>query len=128
MREGGILDGMADLGDQALVVTREAGVATLWLNRPAKRNAVDYQMWLDIARLTTELGADPTVRLLVVRGSGDHFCAGGDIGGLGDIACRLVGDSTDVLVKAVPAGTMLPLRVTHVRTTNTNATNILALY
>lgn len=77
---------MADLGDQALVVTREAGVATLWLNRPAKRNAVDYQMWLDIARLTTELGADPTVRLLVVRGSGDHFCAGGDIGGLGDIA------------------------------------------
>ena len=73
------------LGDQALVVTREGGVATLWLNRPEKRNAVDYRMWLELARLATELGQDPAIRLLVVRGVGDHFCAGGDISGLGDL-------------------------------------------
>jgi enoyl-CoA hydratase/carnithine racemase len=73
------------LGDQPLVVTREGGVATLWLNRPDKRNAVDYRMWLELARLATELGEDPDVRLLVVRGVGDHFCAGGDISGLGDL-------------------------------------------
>ena len=76
---------MSSLGDQPLVVTREAGVATLWLNRPEKRNAVDYAMWLELAALATELGADPTVRVLVVRGVGDHFCAGGDISGLGDL-------------------------------------------
>ena len=77
--------GMSFLGDQPLVVTREDGVATLWLNRPEKRNAVDYAMWLELARLATELGADPDVRVLVVRGVGKHFCAGGDISGLGDL-------------------------------------------
>jgi hypothetical protein len=49
------------------------------------------------------------------------------VGVSGDIACRLAGDSTDVLVKAAPVG-VLPMRVTHVRTTNTTATNLLALY
>ena len=49
------------------------------------------------------------------------------VGVSGDIACRLMGDETDVLVKAAPVG-VLALRVTHVRTTNTTATNMLALY
>ncbi|ASY43337.1 hypothetical protein CJD35_01870 [Sphingobium xenophagum] len=49
------------------------------------------------------------------------------VGVSGDIACRLLGDDTDVLVKAAPVG-ILPLRVTHVRTTSTTATNLLALY
>lgn len=67
-----------------LVITRTAGVATLWLNRPAKRNAVTYDMWSGIAASCGELAADPGVRVLVVRGVGDHFCAGADIAGLGD--------------------------------------------
>ena len=50
-----------------------------------RRNAVDYAMWLELARLAAELGADPDVRVLVVRGVGEHFCAGGDISGLGDL-------------------------------------------
>lgn len=49
------------------------------------------------------------------------------VGVSGDIACRLLGDETDVLIKAAPVG-ILPLRITHVRTTNTTATNMLALY
>lgn len=49
------------------------------------------------------------------------------VGVSGDIACRLVGDDADVLIKAAPVG-ILPVRVTHVRTTSTTATNILALY
>jgi enoyl-CoA hydratase/carnithine racemase len=72
----------ADAGD--LAVTTERGVATLWLNRPAKRNAVTYDMWLGIAEHCRRLAGDPTVRVLVVRGAGEHFCAGADIGGLGD--------------------------------------------
>jgi enoyl-CoA hydratase/carnithine racemase len=74
-----------ELGDDPLVVTREGRVATLWLNRPAKRNAVTYEMWQGIARTCDELAADPSVRVLVVRGVGGHFCAGADIG---DVAER----------------------------------------
>jgi enoyl-CoA hydratase/carnithine racemase len=74
-----------ELGDEPLVVTREGRVATLWLNRPAKRNAVSYEMWQGIAATCDELAPDPDVRVLVVRGAGGHFCAGADIG---DVAER----------------------------------------
>lgn len=74
-----------DLPTGSLAVTHADGVATLWLNRPEKRNAVSFEMWLGIARLVRALDADPEVRVLLVRGVGDHFCAGGDITGLGEL-------------------------------------------
>lgn len=72
----------APTGTDPVAVTRADGVATLWLNRPAKRNAVTHAMWLGIAEACGPLAADPAVRALVVRGVGDHFCAGADIGEL----------------------------------------------
>ncbi len=73
------------MSEPELRVTRAEGVATLWLNRPAKRNAVTYDMWCGIASTCTELAADETVRVLVVRGTGEHFCAGADIGQLATV-------------------------------------------
>lgn len=53
-------------------------VATLTLNRPDKRNSVSYDMWLAIGDAVESL-ARTEVRVLIVRGAGDHFCAGADI-------------------------------------------------
>lgn len=50
------------------------------------------------------------------------------VGGAGNIACRFADDSADVTITGVVAGSILPIRVSHVRDTNTTATNILALY
>src|SRR5262249_3914116 len=66
-----------------LHVTNDGGVATLWMNRPAKQNAVTDDMWVGIGEHCRQLAKAPTVRLLVVRGVGDHFCAGADVAGLG---------------------------------------------
>lgn len=63
-----------------LTITRDGPVVTLWLNRPDKRNAVNLEMWVGIGEACQELASDSTVRVLVVRGVGDHFCAGADIG------------------------------------------------
>jgi enoyl-CoA hydratase/carnithine racemase len=68
--------------DDPLVVARDGAVATLWLNRPAKRNAVTRAMWVGISEVCAALAADTTVRVLVVRGAGGHFCGGADIGDL----------------------------------------------
>ena len=56
-----------------------SGVAVIWLARPEKRNALTYRMWEELGRICTELAGDPTVRVVVLRGRGEHFCAGADI-------------------------------------------------
>ena len=59
---------------------RDGGIATLTIDREAKRNALDRET---LAALETALDAaagDPEVRVIVLRGAGDRvFCAGADL-------------------------------------------------
>jgi len=54
-------------------------VATLTIDRPAKRNAMSYEMWSALPALLGRVRHAPAVRVLVIRG-GEHFSAGADIG------------------------------------------------
>jgi enoyl-CoA hydratase/carnithine racemase len=51
-------------------------VATVIIDRPAKRNAMSYEMWSAIPGLLSSV--PDSARVLVIRG-GAHFCAGADI-------------------------------------------------
>jgi enoyl-CoA hydratase/carnithine racemase len=55
------------------------GSATLTLNRPEKRNALNVAMWAAIPALIDEAVADPDVKLLFVQGAGGVFASGADI-------------------------------------------------
>jgi enoyl-CoA hydratase/carnithine racemase len=57
----------------------ERGVATITLDRPEKLNALRVQTYDELLRSLREAGADETVGVVVVRGTGRAFCAGGDI-------------------------------------------------
>ena len=70
--------------DREIVVEHDGPVATIWLNRPAKRNAMTIAMWAAVGEAARDLATDDTVRVLVVRGAVDAFCAGADISGLRD--------------------------------------------
>jgi enoyl-CoA hydratase/carnithine racemase len=61
-----------------LRLDRAGPVATITIDRPAKRNAMSYDMWSAIPALVGEVAADDSVRALVIRGT-DHFSAGADI-------------------------------------------------
>ncbi len=50
------------------------------------------------------------------------------VGGVGDIVVDLAGGETSVAFSGVPAGTVLPIRATRVRSTGTTATNMVGLY
>ena len=60
--------------------TDPRGVATLTLNRPDKHNAMNARMIADLTLAAQELGADPSVRAVILAGAGRSFCAGGDLG------------------------------------------------
>jgi enoyl-CoA hydratase/carnithine racemase len=67
-----------------VVTTDPAGVAWVILDRPARRNAVTAAMWSELARIFAELSATDEARVIVLTGTGDHFCAGADISEFGE--------------------------------------------
>ncbi|WP_184048828.1 enoyl-CoA hydratase-related protein [Paraburkholderia sp. MM5384-R2] len=54
-------------------------VATIWLNRPEVRNAIDEHLIAEISKVFSELAKNERIRVLVLAGRGTSFCAGGDI-------------------------------------------------
>ncbi|MDR9395572.1 MAG: crotonase/enoyl-CoA hydratase family protein [Roseovarius sp.] len=56
------------------------GVATLWLDRPEKHNAMSARMIADLHAAAEQLGADDAVRVVILAARGESFCAGGDLG------------------------------------------------
>ena len=71
---------------QTIVVEVSARrVATVRLNRPERGNAFDQVMLDELAQAFGMLAADEAVRILVLRGSGRHFCTGADLAARGAV-------------------------------------------
>ena len=68
---------------ETLIVQQEAGCATIWLHRPRRRNAINGLMADELSEAIQLLARDAQVRVVVIRGRGDHFCAGGDLEWMG---------------------------------------------
>lgn len=77
--------GAAGGGDVLLVEVMD-GVATLTLNRPAKRNALDGDLVDALRGALATVAADPAVRVVALQGAGRDFCAGADLRELEKIA------------------------------------------
>ncbi|MBJ3774568.1 enoyl-CoA hydratase/isomerase family protein [Acuticoccus mangrovi] len=72
---------MNDRPDAVLLDIAE-GVATVTLNRPERRNAIDDATRLTLIDTLEHINADESVRAVVLTGAGSAFCAGGDIKGM----------------------------------------------
>jgi isohexenylglutaconyl-CoA hydratase len=71
---------MADLPQTSHIRLDLRGpVLHLLLNRPERRNALSSQMVREITATFAAIAADRSVRVVVLRGAGGTFCAGGDI-------------------------------------------------
>ncbi|WP_082683110.1 enoyl-CoA hydratase/isomerase family protein [Mycobacterium sp. GA-1285] len=64
------------------------GVRTLTLNRPDRKNAINAQLWGDLADALRAAARDTELRALVITGAGGAFCSGADIGTPEDIHPR----------------------------------------
>jgi 2-(1,2-epoxy-1,2-dihydrophenyl)acetyl-CoA isomerase len=73
----------------AILLTRDAGVATITLNRPELKNALTPEHFALLSERFEEVAANPEDRVLVLTGSGGAFCSGADLKGGGDAAKRI---------------------------------------
>lgn len=87
---------------RTIQVACHAGVATLTLNRPDRRNAIGPQMVSELLYALEDAGDDDDVLCIVLTGAGKAFCAGGDFsqmtGGSEDGELPLKGDYRDLLL------------------------------
>ncbi len=67
--------------EQDVLLVDKGPVTTLTLNRPEKLNALNRQLGTTFIQTMMEVGFDPAVRAIVIRGSGRSFCAGDDVSG-----------------------------------------------
>jgi enoyl-CoA hydratase/carnithine racemase len=67
---------------QTVIYAVENGVATVTLNRPAQKNALDPMMRTELAEVVYAARRDRGIHALVITGAGEAFCAGGDIRGM----------------------------------------------
>ncbi|MCW5352924.1 isohexenylglutaconyl-CoA hydratase [Pseudomonas aeruginosa] len=64
---------------ETLLLEPIEGVLRITLNRPQSRNAMSLAMVGELRAVLAAVRDDRSVRALVLRGAGGHFCAGGDI-------------------------------------------------
>lgn len=76
------------MSEAAVVFEREGALLTVRLNRPERLNALTADM---VALLEAQLlpaASDTDVRAILITGSGRAFCAGGDVGAMGERPAR----------------------------------------
>lgn len=64
---------------RSLIYELEDGIATVRLNDPDRLNALTFQTYEELERLTRELAGDQAVQVLVLTGNGKGFCSGGSV-------------------------------------------------
>ena len=67
------------MSSKPVIFEKNDKIATLTLNRPDVMNAMSKNMIEDLWEAVKDLAADDSIRVVILRGAGDHFCSGADI-------------------------------------------------
>ena len=68
---------MAD--ENVVLLEEDNGIFTITFNRPEKRNAMNPAMHQQMHKLLSDLRYNERVRVLIITGAGESFCAGQDL-------------------------------------------------
>lgn len=67
------------IGDGPVLLDHAGGIATITLNRPQAANGMDVDLMRSLHAAALRCHREPRVRVVILRGAGLHFCAGGDV-------------------------------------------------
>jgi len=82
-------------GTDVVLYEANDGIATITLNRPDKRNALNSEVLSLMPRLMQQAEADDSVDVIILTGADPAFCAGLDLKQLGDSGDNLRGTGAD---------------------------------
>jgi enoyl-CoA hydratase len=71
---------------EVLTIEVDGHVATLWLDRPEKRNAMGPDFWDDLPMAMAAIGGAPSIRAVLIAARGPHFSVGLDLVSMAGIA------------------------------------------
>lgn len=74
------------MGKERTIIVEKGIISTLTLNRPEVHNAMNEEMISELTDAFTEIARDKDVRLIVLKGNGNSFCAGADLNYMKGIA------------------------------------------
>jgi enoyl-CoA hydratase len=77
---------VASFSSEVLTLETDGHVATLWLDRPSKLNALGPAFWSDLPRAMAAIGGDPTIRAVIIAARGPHFTVGLDLVAMSGLA------------------------------------------
>jgi len=78
--------------NKSVLFKLESGIATLTLNRPEKRNALNGELVIDLLEQLEKVNNNPQIHIVILQANGKDFCAGADIH-------WLIGPNNDQAVK-----------------------------
>jgi enoyl-CoA hydratase/carnithine racemase len=87
-----------------LEIEQHGAIASLWLNRPEKLNALSLKTLQELARAAAAFNQQPEVRVVIVGGRGKAFSAGADLEGFPQAAqpgARAAADAGRVMAEAL---------------------------
>jgi enoyl-CoA hydratase len=68
-----------------LTVEFDGHIATVWLDRPDKRNAFAQDFWIDLPEVMSALGTDGETRVVIIAAKGESFTVGIDLKAFGPV-------------------------------------------
>lgn len=69
---------------KTIELNKDGGVATITLNRPELRNAMNLAMIRELSTTLENLNSDKAIRLLIINSRGENFCSGADLAWMQD--------------------------------------------
>jgi len=92
----------------------DPAIAVITINRPTRRNAMTLAMWRELGRIFERLGAEPSIRAIILTGAGGAFCAGADISEFPAVRAtpedghvyEAAGDACQTLIQTCPKATI----------------------
>ncbi len=79
--------------EKYIIGKKEGNIFHMTLNRPEKRNALPFELLIEMCDMVEELVVDPDIRVIILKGEGKVFSSGVDFESLASLVGRFLGDS-----------------------------------